>query len=56
VQEEKLFRVTFMTPTVVDVTADTIFEAAEWAEYEKRRMTEGTTLYKIVTLPEKKPA
>jgi hypothetical protein len=53
-QEEKLFRVTFMVPTPIDVKANTIMEVAEWAEYEKRRMGEGTTLYKIVTLPEKK--
>jgi hypothetical protein len=56
VQEEKIYRVTFLVPTLIDVKANTIMEVAEWAEYEKRRMDEGTMLYKIVALPEKKPA
>jgi hypothetical protein len=55
-QEEKLFRVTFLVPTLIDVKANTIMEVAEWAEWEKRGMADGTMLYKIVALPEKKPA
>jgi hypothetical protein len=55
-QEEKIYRVTFLVPTLIDVKANTIMEVAEWAEYEKRRMDEGTMLYKIESLPEKKPA